>query len=208
MNEPFAEVIQSSLTSCLIECWKWNQIPEFGSLVMIKTYKKIYFGIVTMVKLGSSDPSRQPYAYQKTEEELLAEQPQIFEFLQTVCTYLPVGFLDQETIYYQLPPKPPTIHSFVYEATSQDYKQFFSTELYLPLLLQQQEIHHEELLLALLRKRAEHRALTQKSLLSCIDLFAYYCNDYRKLRLFLQRIESLREYTLPSPTEELNVFTS
>jgi hypothetical protein len=177
MHKPFAEVIQSSITSSTIQCWQWNIIPELGSLITIQTKKQLYFGIINMIQLGSADPSRQAYAYQKTEEELQAEQPQVFEFLQTTCTYLP-----------------PNIHSFVSLATAEHYQLFFETEMYLPLLLQQQIIPQEELLLAVLRKRAANQALTKKSLLQCIDLFAYHCNDYRKLRLFLQRIESTNNY--------------
>ncbi len=194
MIKPFAEVIQSSITSSTIQCWQWNVVPELGSLITIQTKKHLNFGIINSIQLGSIDPSRQPYAYQKTEEELLAEQPQVFEFLQTTCTYLPVGFMENNSMYYQLPPTPPNIHSFVSLATQEHYQTFFATEMYLPLLLQPQNIPHEELLLALLRKRATHNALTKKSLLHCIDLFAYHCNDYRKLRLFLQRIEATNHY--------------
>lgn len=194
MHSPFAEVVQSSITSSTIQCWQWNVVPELGSLIAIQTKKQIYFGIINMIQLGSADPSRQPYAYQKTEDELMAEQPQVFEFLQTTCTYLPVGFLENDTIFYQLPPTPPNIHSFVSLATAEQYQLFFNSEMYLPLLLQQQILPQEELLLAVLRKRAAHHALTKKSLLQCIDFFAYHCNDYRKLRLFLQRIESTNNY--------------
>jgi hypothetical protein len=191
MHKPFAEIIQSSITSSIFQCWQWNVIPELGSLVTIETNNHRYFGIVAMTQLGSVDPSRQPYTYQKTEDELLTEQPQVFEFLRTTCTYLPVGFKENNTIFYQFPPTPPRIHSFVSCATPEQYQEFFNTELYLSLLLQSQTVAHDELLLAMLKKRQENNALTYTSLLQCIDTFAYYCNDYRKLRLFLQRIEAI-----------------
>jgi hypothetical protein len=197
MYKPFAEIIQSSITSSTIQCWQWNEVPELGSLITIQTKKQLYFGIINMIQLGSGDPTRQPYAYQKTEEELLAEQPQVFQFLQTTCTYVPVGFQENTTLYYQLPPTPPNIHSFIACATPEQYQSFFATELYLPFLLQQQGIAHEELLLAVLRKRLENNALTHASLLQCIDVFAYHCNDYRKLRLFLQRIEATHSHFQP-----------
>src|SRR5262245_17591697 len=79
----FAEVIQSSLESFTAQCWDWNYFPHFGSLVQTESPTHIIFGTVIQVHTGSMDEARSPFPYQKTEDQLRVEQPQIFEFLKT-----------------------------------------------------------------------------------------------------------------------------
>ena len=110
-RKPFAEVIESSLQGWLAQSWNWNCFPAFGSLVTIETKKRQLFGIVHQIQTGSMDPMRHPFPYQKTEEELLQEQPQIFEFLKTTFSCLTLGYSERERIIYLLAPEPPQIHS-------------------------------------------------------------------------------------------------
>ena len=90
-KEPFAEVIESFLDSYLAQCWQWDDVPDFGSLVFTRRDKNTIFGIVTQIQTGSSDPIHYPFPYKKTEEELMAEQPQIFECLKTTFRVQIVG---------------------------------------------------------------------------------------------------------------------
>ena len=80
----FAEVTESSLYGWKAQSWEWSFSPSFGSLVTLQTNNRIWFGIVYQSATVSNYPSRQPYAYQKTDTELMAEQPQIFNFLPTL----------------------------------------------------------------------------------------------------------------------------
>ena len=57
-------------------------------MVTIQAPGRTVCGIVHQVQTGSMDPVRYPFAYQKTEAELRAEQPQIFEFLKTTFSCL------------------------------------------------------------------------------------------------------------------------
>ena len=79
-SKPFAEVIESSLHTWLAQSWQWDETPTFGSLVTVTTPKWTLFGLVATVQTGSLDSMRHPFPYKKTHEELLTEQPQIFEF--------------------------------------------------------------------------------------------------------------------------------
>ena len=114
------EVISGSLSNWIIQAWQWDQFPEFGSIVKLASGDLQLFGVVSDIKTGSDDGARQPFAYQKTEIELRRDQPQIFEFLRTNFTCLPIGYCLQHAWHYNLPPRPPRTHAFVAVATTQD----------------------------------------------------------------------------------------
>jgi hypothetical protein len=192
INKPFGEVIESSLHYWKAQSWQWDYFPAFGSLVTITTNNNMtLFGIVYQIQTGSSDPSRQAFAYQKTEQELKAEQPQIFAFLQTSFMCAPVGFY-QSRMYYQLPSTPPKIHAFIEHAREEDIKRFFSHNHYLSVLfgLSLPNTNIDELLLALLKNLEMAHLLTTEKFHDFMQIFSLLtANDYRRLKLFLQRAQ-------------------
>lgn len=195
----FAEIIESNLSQWTAQCWEWNNSPSFGSLVVTSHNSLQIFGIVYNIKTGSMDPIRQPVPYQKTEEELKQEQPQIFEFLQTTFTCITIGYQDNNKIFYHLPDKPPKIHAFVSNATHEQYQLFFAHEQFLHLLfnLSNQIFNLDELLLAILKQLLQKKIMTPDNLNSFIETFAMLCkNDYQKLKVFLQRADLLISQTL------------
>lgn len=194
MKKEFAEVIESSLSGWLAQSWRWNQFPIFGSLVTIETNNRTLFGIVHQIQTGSLDPIRYPVTYQKTEEELVRDQPQIFEFLKTTFSCLTVGYKFQGTIYYQLAPEPPKIHAFVAPADPEHLHEFFSQEQYLPVLfgLSNQLFNLDELLLALIKNVQDQDLPNAVNIQHFIQqLSLHFGNDYRRLKLFLQRLQPL-----------------
>jgi len=186
----FAEVVESSLIGWTAQSWQWDSFPAFGSLVTINTKKRTLFGIVHAISTGSMEPGRYPFTYQKTEEELLAEQPQIFEFLKTTFSCLTIGFEEHQTIAYQLAPEPPKIHAFVGPLETKNYKQFFASNNYLHLIFAATDINNtDELLLALLRNLQVNKLLNQEKLFEFMETFSLLSgNDYRRLKLLLHRI--------------------
>lgn len=194
----FAEIIESNLSTWTAQCWKWDNSPIFGSLVVTSHNSLQIFGIVHGIKTGSMDPIRQPVPYQKTEEELKREQPQIFEFLQTTFTCITVGYYQDGQFFYHLPDMPPKIHAFVANATEEQYQQFFAQEQFLHLLfnLSNQIFNLDELLLAILKQLMKKKILNEKNLNNFIETFAMLCkNDYQKLKVFLQRTDLLLSLT-------------
>lgn len=192
----FAEVVESNLQCFTAQCWEWNVLPEFGSLVQVDSKQFLILGCITQVQTGSIDPMRHPYPYKKTEEELLIEQPQIFEFLRTIFSVQVVGYLNkqQNKIFYVLPPIPCKIHTFVKECTKELISNFFKEPLYLHVLFSffNQNINLDELLLAILRKLANQGALNQEMLDEFCQTFSLLTgNDYRRLKLFLKRVEKI-----------------
>lgn len=189
----FAEVIQSSLHSFTAQSWNWDYFPTFGSLVTVNTEKRTLFGIVYAVQTGSSDAGRYPFTFQKTEEELQAEQPQIFEFLQTTFSCLIVGFLEKEELIYQMGPEPAKMHAFVNHATATENLRFFSSHLYLHLIFNAPEITvADELILSFLKTKKELGLLTEESLLAFIETISLTTgDDYRKLKILMNRAQPL-----------------
>lgn len=193
-NKPFAEVIESSLNSFLAQSWQWDAFPTFGSLVTITSKKRTLFGLVHQIKTGSMDPVRYPFAYQKTEEELRAEQPQIFEFLKTSFSCLLIGYQEGGKISYILAPEPAKIHAFVSPCTTDLAKQFLYQDRYLPLLfsMSSQVLNLDELLLALLNYQASLNLLHDDKINGFMQTLSLLTgNDYRRIKILAQRIESL-----------------
>jgi hypothetical protein len=192
-NKPFAEVIESSLQSWLAQSWQWDYFPPFGALVLIQQSNRTLFGIVHQVQTSSMDPMRYPFPYQKTEEELLREQPQIFEFLKTTFSCITLGYQENGTIFYQLTPQPPKIHAFVSHADIALSKQFFSHDNYLHCLFNASQIAHlDELLLAILRQQVHLQILDQRKVERFMHLYSLLTgNNYQRLKLFLQRASTL-----------------
>src|SRR5579872_6190903 len=169
----FAEVIESSLTGWLAQSWSWDTFPEFGSFVAIEGKKRTVFGIVHQVQTGSMDPMRYPFPYQKTEDELLKEQPQIFEFLKTTFSCLNVGYLEKGKITYALAGQPVKIHAFVSPASTALSKQFFYSNNYLHVIFgcANQITNLDELLLAILKEQAALQVLSADKIKNFVETF-------------------------------------
>lgn len=202
----FAEVIESSLDKILAQSWQWDYFPEFGSLVSIESNNKTTLGLVTHIQTGSMDPMRYPFPYKKTEQELLKEQPQIFEFLKTTFKVQVVGYIngtssaetssaetssvETSCIQYLLPTKPCKIHSFIRKVDSKIAKQFFSNAKFLHLLFAfGNSIENlDELLLAVMKKLEQHKMLSKELMQDFCQTFSLLTgNDYIRLKIFLQR---------------------
>src|SRR5579863_2028069 len=197
----FAEVIESSLTGWLAQSWQWNTFPSFGSLVTIEEKKRTLFGIVHQVQTGSMDPIRYPFPYKKTEEELLQEQPQIFEFLKTTFSCLVIGYEEKYSMTYLIAPEPPKIHSFISHPSIEKSKIFFASSRYLHLLFTHSShiFNIDELMLALLKNHMALNILTKEKLITLMQTYSLLTgNDYRRIKLFLQRMDHLFENKLQS----------
>jgi hypothetical protein len=190
----FAEVIESSLTGWLAQSWAWDTFPEFGSFVAIEGKKRTIFGIVHQVQTGSMDPVRYPFPYQKTEEELLKEQPQIFEFLKTTFSCITIGYQEKKSISYMIAPEPPKIHAFIMHPDAEMSKIFFASNKYLHLLFTHsaQIFNMDELILALFKQYKDLNILSAEKIGTFMQTYSLLIgNDYRRTKLFLQRVEHM-----------------
>ena len=211
-NPYFAEVIEASLQIWTAQCWRWNQGVDFANLIVVNEPKRAIFGLVYAIETGSWQAGRTLIAYQKTEAELLGEQPQIFEFLRTNFSCLTLGYKEltppfissealgdvpeyevQAPIFYQYAPQPPQIHSFVRLATDAEIALFFADNRYISSLFAGDQYYNlEELLLGLIQFRIQKGLFDLDQWDKFIDSFALLTgNDYRRLKVFLHRLQPL-----------------
>lgn len=194
----FAEIIESSLDKSTAQCWEWDNLPRFGSIVSFSSNPDIItLGCVTHVTTGSMDPMRYPYPYKKTEAELRQEQPQIFEFLKTTFTIQMLGQIDQtpnnHKILYMTPLQPAKIHTFVEYTSAHLVHLFFQNPDYLHVLFAHATnlYNIDELLLALNYQLLEKKLITPETIRNLCQTFSLLTgNDYRRLKLFLSRIQA------------------
>jgi len=192
--KPFAEIVESNLNSWCGKSWQWDVIPSFGSIVSIKSQTRNIYSIVYHIQTGSSDPNRTVMSYQKTEEELRKDQPQIFEFLETKFSCITIAYEEQGEIFYQIAPNPPKIHEFVWPTTIDERTVILSNEQYLQLLFNYSNATFslDELLLAILKTSSDQNILKAAIFEKFIKMFSLLTNnDYRRLKLFLQRAKNI-----------------
>ncbi len=187
----FGEVVESSLQEWVTQSWNWDKFPEFGSIVTVKNGEIAIFGIVYQIKTGSIDSNRQAFAYQKTEEELIREQPQIFELLKTNFSCLVLGYEENDCFFSMLASKPPKIHSFVRQASLKEIQNIFKTTQYLQLIFNSAGIisNLDELLIVLIKNLTILNVIDKNNFEEFIQSFALLTrNDYFRLKLFMHRI--------------------
>ncbi len=193
-NKPFSEVIESSLAQFKAQTWQWDEYPSFGSLVCVEQKPYLFIGVVNEINTGSIDPSRSPFAYQKTEEQLKKEQPQIFEFLKTTFNCIVLGYRHKERWFYTAPAHPAKVHGFVRSATDEEQQFFFAKQQYLHRLFNLAYLvsNIDELLLSLIAYQAQSKQFSKTQLHSFLQTYALLTgNDYRRIKLFLQQAEPL-----------------
>lgn len=186
----FAEIVESSLAYWVGQSWQWNAYPTFGSMIAIDMLDKVFYAVVYDIKMGSSDPNRYPMTYQKTEQELLADYPHIFEFIKTNFYCLPIGYAQNGKNYHFLPVEPAKIHAFMRSMTDAEKKQFFCSVDFMPILFKTTLVADvDELMLALVRNLIEHDALSEERIHEFLENFSLMAgNDYRRLKIFAKRI--------------------
>jgi hypothetical protein len=197
LGKPFSEIIESALDFFVAQSWQADQFPSFGSLVCVQNQNVLIVAVVTQAHSGSMDPLRSPFPYQKTEAELHAEQPQIFAFLKTTFKAQIIASFDTQTNTpsYLLPQAPSKIHSFVFHVPITIQKIILKNPAFMYLLFSAAQAisNLDELLLVLLKTIQKNDEKKDSIFIRefCHTFSMLTGNDYRRLRLFLHRIESL-----------------
>lgn len=205
----FAEVVESSLQLWTAQSWQWDELPNFAALMAVEEQNRTVFGIVAQSATTSWHGDRTPFAYQKTEAELMREQPQIFELLRSTFTCLTAGYQAMgEPITHCYAPRPPKIHSFVRPANDTEIIEFFSNDRSIPMLFA--AAHHvnlEELLLGLVQFRIQKGLFEPRHYTQFIDTLSLLSgNDYRRLKIFLHRLQPLIDYEQQKDSTSFSVL--
>ena len=195
MSQPFAEITESSLHTFYAECWQWDEPPAFGQLLCVEDAHYAQFSIVTHVTTKARDQHRMTTPLKMPPHQLQQEYPHIFKLLHTQFTGVVIGHFTHQNFVYQAPPFPAQLHSFIRPATHSEYEAVFAHEAYISMLFHTPHLDAslDELILAILRHKAYHNILTKTRINRIIDTYSVLINnDYRRLKVLLQRIERLK----------------
>lgn len=202
-NEWVAEVIESSTTEWTAECRELNGSPPFGALVKVHSPPWFIYGVVHHISTQSIEPYRRPMAFGKTEEELRAEQPQIYALLRTHFKALVVGYASEEhpdDIVQAVPPAPARLHTFVYTCLPDEVRLFTSDLHFLRTIVNATRGLSDELLVAVCC-HAVAAYNGQRDYLVRIgkELCRLLRDDYHRLTHLLKRLETKAERTTNAP---------
>ncbi|MBS2009810.1 MAG: hypothetical protein JST01_22340 [Cyanobacteria bacterium SZAS TMP-1] len=172
---PLAEVLTSSITGLTAETLpeKLNQgqpaaRPKFGSFVKVASPENgiDIFAVVFDVVTNPPDSVHKPSALGMSRDRLRLEQPHIFALLKTHMQAAIIGYRDiaekpgageEGAIFQHLPPQPPDVHDFVYEASRQEVISLTSNFEFLRLLAHINSVPTDELIAAAIRRSATAR---------------------------------------------------
>jgi hypothetical protein len=157
--ERVGEVVEASTTDFIAQCYELYQIPPLGSLVKTKDQQSELYGIVHNAATTSLEPGRRPIARGKdetTEEEIYRQSPQLLKLLKSEFGVLVVGHKDNGKLYQYLPPKPARIHSFVYQCSPDEVREFGQSLDFLNIILSARlTVPTDELLAACIRQMSQ-----------------------------------------------------
>jgi hypothetical protein len=153
------EVIEASTTDFIAQCYELYQIPPLGSLVKTRDLPMELYGLVCNAATTSLEPGRRPIARGKdetTEEEIFRSNPQLLKLLKSEFGALVVGHRQGDKLYHHLPPQPARIHSFVYQCSPDEVKEFSQSFDFLNILINAHlPVPTEELISASLRQMSQ-----------------------------------------------------
>jgi len=195
MNEmKVAEVIESSTSSFIAECYELYEIPAFGSLVKTTADSTEIYGVVAQAGTAGIEPGRRPVARgkeEKTPEAVYQSSPQLLKLLRSEFTVLVVGYAAGGKIFRHLPPQPARIHGFVFTCSPDEVKNFSVSFGFLSHLLNAgQEINSDEMIAAVVREMSRAQDNPREFLVGAgKELASLLGADYQRLRTILGRIQ-------------------
>ncbi len=195
MNGEIGEVIGSSNTEFIAQAHLLYESPAFGAFVRVDGRDETVYGVVFAAYTHSLEPNRLAVAYHRSELELRAEQPQIFELLKTKFEAVIVGYKGKDVVRAQLPTKPPRIHAFVYPLAALEVKRVTADLGFLRLLLAGARAPGrapaDELIAAALRQALEAHGGDRGFLVRAgKELARLLKDDYETLSSVLRRVRS------------------
>ena len=188
------ETIEAGTSSFTAQCYELYTIPPLGSLVKTITGKIEIYGIVYHAATSGIDPGRKPIARGKdepNEEAIYRINPQLQKLLKSEFSAVVAGFRQDNNRFNYLPPQPARIHSFVYQCTGEEVKEYGNSLAFLSILLNSHlETSPEEFVAAALRQMSAEREDRRDFLLAAgKELAVLLSGQYARLKIILERLQ-------------------
>jgi len=116
-NDRIGEVIEASTTRFRAIAAHVFEPPRFGSFVKVVARDGHVYAVIASVETASFDSARRAMAFGMPWDQLLKEQPQIAELIQTEFDAVVIGYGAGESLHHYLPPYPPRLHDAVSSCT-------------------------------------------------------------------------------------------
>ncbi len=194
LTDRAGEVIESSTTDFVAQCYELYQSPPLGSLVKTRDRSVELYGIVCSATTSSLEPGRRPIARGKdeaSEEEIYRSSPQLSKLLRSEFGVLIVGHREDDKLHHYLPPNPARIHGFVYRCRPAEVKEFSRSFGFLSILVGARlPVAGEELIAAALRQMSQVREDPHAFLVAAgKELALLLSAQFNQLKAILGRLE-------------------
>jgi hypothetical protein len=189
-----AEVIEASSAEFTAQCYKLDQAPPLGSLVKTQDRPGDIYGVIYNVETHSLEPGRRVVARGQNleaEEEIFTANPQLSRLLTTDFRVLVVGYGEGKNWHQYLPPKPASIHGFVYTCRLEEVSAFTQSLDFLSLLVNAKiPVPVDEVAGACLRYASQAHGDPNAFLVKAgKELAGIMSNDVNRLNSLLKRLK-------------------
>ncbi len=189
-----AEVIEASSAEFTAQCYKLDQSPPLGSLVKTQDSLGEIYGVIYNAETHSLDPGRRVIARGEnleSEEDIFRANPHLARLLSTDFKVMVVGHVQGKSLYHYLPPKPVSIHSFVYTCSLEEVRTFTRSLDFLSLLVDVRlPIPVDEVTAACIRYASQAHSDSQAFLVKAGKELAFLLSsDTRRLNSLLKRLK-------------------
>jgi len=188
-NGTIGEVIQASTTRFRAIAAHVFAPPRFGSFVKVASGDGHVYGVVAAVETASFDSARRAMAFGMPWDQLLREQPQLAELIQTEFDAVVIGYGAGESLHHYLPPYPPRLHDAVAPCTPTEVAALTDSLEFVRTLAGLKEAPTHELVSAAIREassaRGRDEAFVAEAARAVADLFK---DDYDLAMAIVRRL--------------------
>ena len=190
MARRVGEVVESTSTSFVAQCYQLEGAPALGGLV--RTDSPDIYGVVGRVTTEPLDSARPVLARgedARSEADVIRDNPQLARLLTSRFEVFIAGYVEDGVIRQYLPPQPPRVHSFIYECSPEEVSRFTARLDLLRLLLNSGAAHADEIVGACIRQAAPSDGQPADFLArACRTMAVELSGDVARLNSILRRI--------------------
>jgi hypothetical protein len=189
----FAEVVETTNSDFLAQCYELDGVPALGSLVRTSGKDCRIYAVVYSSGTHSIEPGRRIVARGRdaeSPEAIFRENPQLARLLCSDFRALVAGHEHDEVVYQYLPPAPAPVYAFVYQCSLKEVGQFTSSLDFLSLMLDSRlPVASDEVIAAFLRYASRAQSDPPEFLVRAGKELAWLLSsDIRRLDSILKRL--------------------
>jgi len=193
LKQKIAEVIETSNSEFMAQCYELEGVPALGSLVRTRGRDCDIYGIVYYSATHSLEPGRRIIARGQnaaTDRDVFKANPQLARLLVSDFKALVIGHRSDGDVKQYLPPSPALVYAFVYTSTDEEVRQFTQSLNFLSLMLDSRlPVATDEVVAAFLRLAGHTHPSSQEFLIRAGKELAWLLsNDIRRLDSILKRL--------------------